>query len=323
VRIHLDTDLGTSVDDLAALLMVLGWPGVELAGITTCIDPGGQRAGYVAHVLEQAGRGEVPVAAGAEISLTTRRLPGELATGPAYWPEPVAPVPAPAGSALALLAASIDAGATAVAIGPATNLALLGVERPATLARAEVVMMAGWFDAGTGADAGLPPWGPARDWNVQCDTRAAEVVASGAGRLTLVPLSLTRRVHLRRRDLPRLEAAGPLGQLLARQARVQAEQRATPDLALEHSGLPGDLLAFHHDPLTVAVALKWPGVTVAERRLTPVTEAGILHFAGCSEGDDRPEHGRPVAVAVDVDAPAFAERWLAAVVAVTGPDQKR
>ena len=32
-RIHLDTDLGSDTDDLAALAMLLGWPDVELTGI--------------------------------------------------------------------------------------------------------------------------------------------------------------------------------------------------------------------------------------------------------------------------------------------------
>jgi hypothetical protein len=43
VRIHLDTDLGGDTDDACALAMLLGWPGVELVGITTTADPGGMR----------------------------------------------------------------------------------------------------------------------------------------------------------------------------------------------------------------------------------------------------------------------------------------
>ena len=34
--------------------MLLGWPGVEFVGITTTADPGGRRAGYVAHCLKLA-----------------------------------------------------------------------------------------------------------------------------------------------------------------------------------------------------------------------------------------------------------------------------
>src|SRR5215471_10934687 len=84
MRVHLDTDLGGDPDDACALAMLLGWPGVDLIGITTTIDPGGRRAGCVAHCLRLAGREDVPVAAGAEVSMTTLRL-AEPA-GPPYWP---------------------------------------------------------------------------------------------------------------------------------------------------------------------------------------------------------------------------------------------
>ncbi|MBV9547242.1 MAG: hypothetical protein JOY61_22965 [Chloroflexi bacterium] len=42
-----------------------------------------------------------------------------------YWPEPVIPRPAAAGAALNLLGPSIEQGATVIAIGALTNLALL------------------------------------------------------------------------------------------------------------------------------------------------------------------------------------------------------
>jgi purine nucleosidase len=44
VRVHLDTDIGGDPDDACALAMLLGWPGLDLVGITTTIDPGGVRA---------------------------------------------------------------------------------------------------------------------------------------------------------------------------------------------------------------------------------------------------------------------------------------
>ena len=60
VRIHLDTDLGGDTDDAFALAMLLGWPGVEITGITTVADPGGRRAAYVEYLLRLAGREEIP-----------------------------------------------------------------------------------------------------------------------------------------------------------------------------------------------------------------------------------------------------------------------
>jgi purine nucleosidase len=80
VRIHLDTDLGSDTDDACALAMLLGLPDVELVGITTTIDPGGIRAGFVTRILELAGRTDIPVAAGGEVSLTTGVTPGGIPT---------------------------------------------------------------------------------------------------------------------------------------------------------------------------------------------------------------------------------------------------
>lgn len=299
------------MDDLAALVMVLGTPGVELTGITTAIDPGGRRAGYVRYVLGLAGRNDIPVVAGAEVSMTTLAVPGHFPDHDRYWPEPVAAAPSPAGSALRLLAGSIDAGATIVALGPCTNLALLGIDRPDVLARAEVVIMGGWFDPPL---MGLPAWGPARDWNVQCDTTAIDVVVTGAGELTLIPLSLTMRTHLRSCHLARLGDGGPLGRLLARQAEVQAAERSTGELARAHAGLPEDLLAFHHDPLTCAAALGWPGLALEERRLETTRDegSGVLRFVKSQWG----QRGRLVSVGVDVDSDAFSTLWLASVGAV-------
>lgn len=41
MRVHLDTDFGGDTDDACALAMLLGWPGVEVTGITTVADRGG------------------------------------------------------------------------------------------------------------------------------------------------------------------------------------------------------------------------------------------------------------------------------------------
>ena len=46
-RIHLDTDLGSDTDDLCALTMLLGWPDVELIGMTTSAERQGLRAGFI------------------------------------------------------------------------------------------------------------------------------------------------------------------------------------------------------------------------------------------------------------------------------------
>jgi purine nucleosidase len=130
MRVHLDTDLGGDPDDACALALLLGWRGVEIVGITTTIDPGGRRAAYVRHCLKLVGRNDIPVAAGAEVSLTTRRL-AEPYTGDRYWPATITPELSSGGEAVALLRRSIEHGAALIGIGPYTNLAVLEQRTPA------------------------------------------------------------------------------------------------------------------------------------------------------------------------------------------------
>src|SRR5207248_2267710 len=242
--------------------MLLGWPEVELVGITTAIDPGGRRAGYVHHCLDLAGRAnDVPVASGAEVSMTTLTTPGDIPEDERFWPQPVAPRRSSPGAAFDLLSDAVDAGATVVAIGPYTNLALLEVARPGSLSRVPVVLMGGIIDP---PDDGLPQWGPEMDWNVQCDTRAAEIVAAAAEDLTIATVSATLKAHFREADLPALRALGPLPQLLARQAEAHGALYEMKALGRAHVGLPDDLLNFHYDPVACAIAAGWDGVTIEE-----------------------------------------------------------
>lgn len=289
--------------------MLLGWPGVEVVGITTSTDPGGRRAGYVQTLLRLAGRSGVPVAAGAEVCLTTRRPAGKVPPHDAFWGadvktslEPSAP-----GAALDLLAASVGAGATVVTVGPFTNLAMLEIARPGLLARVPVATMGGWTRL---APPGLPEWGAAMDFNVQSDAAAADAVFRTAGApLTVLGLDVTQQVHLRGAELPRLRSAGPVGAVLARSSLAHGTQFGNATDGARFPGLPDDLVNYHHDPLACAVAVGWDGVTVDERRLTPVMEDGDLRLV---DSDD----GRLVRVVSGVDGPAFAERWLQAVEAL-------
>lgn len=302
MRIHLDTDIGSDSDDACALAMLLGWPGVELVGITTTLDPGGRRFGFVANCLKLAGREDIPVAAGAETSLTTLRRPGAIPDDERYWPTPTPSHPSRSGAALELLSESIEKGATIVAIGPYTNLAVLEVVRPGSFSRIPVVAMGGWIRPPA---ADLPQWGPEMDWNVQCDTRAAEILAASA-QLTLVTLPATLKAHLRAADLPRLRTSGRLGELLACQAEAHAEDNRMDELGCAHAGLPDDLLNFHYDPVACAVALGWSGAAVETIPLQPVLDDGVLRF-------QPDEAGRPTRVVFDLDGPNFTETWLTAV----------
>ena len=216
--IHVDTDIGGDMDDLCALAMLLRWPEVEITGVTTMAEDQGRRAGYVRYVLEMEGRGNVPAAAGVDVSS------GKFRYHPGYppeldnWPARVEPRPGPAEEATSLLMASIERGAVIVGIGQYSNLALLEKMHPGSLADANLVLMGGWIH---GPRPGFSQWTNADDYNIQLDTASAKFVLERSNPL-LVPLEATSQTALRRAFLPALAAAGRLGQLIVRQAEFCA-----------------------------------------------------------------------------------------------------
>jgi purine nucleosidase len=303
VRVHVDTDFAGDTDDACAVALLLGATDVELTAFTTVADPDGRRAGYLKHFLHLAGRA-ASVAAGAGTSLTTGRAMGEVQDHAVYWgDEQVPTVPRPEGAAIELLGQSIDAGATVVAIGPYTNLARLEAVRPGILGRARIVVMGGWIAP---PRRGLPPWGPEMDWNVQCDTTAAETVFRATGDLTLVTLGATLDAHLCEHDLERLQASGRLGKLLARQAGAHGEEHDMSAFGRAHGELPDDLLNFQYDVVAAAVALELPVATLTQQRLRPRLDGAILRF------EEHPT-GRVVSVATSVDGERLNELWIRAV----------
>lgn len=307
-EIHFDTDIGGDIDDLCALALVLAWPGAELFAVTTVADDGGRRAGYARHALTLAGHADVPVAAGADISLGCYRpTPGFPARDKAYWPEPVEPAPTPHDEALDLLEASIRRGAVVVAVGPYTNLALLERRAPGILGEARLCLMGGHVPA---PREGFPQLDYRDDWNVQVDYASAREVFERSSP-TLVPLSATVETWLRHAHLPALRrAASPLARLIARQAEAFAsDEWKKAEYGRAYAGLPDDFINFQHDPLACAVALGWDeGVEVNELPLKFEVTDGLLRQS-IEEG------GRMTKVLTKVDGARFSEFWLDALTA--------
>jgi len=306
MKIHLDTDLGSDIDDMCALAMLLKWPGgVEITGITTVAEDGGRRAGYVRHALALAGRSDIPVAAGADGSVGDFRYPVVLPDDVRYWQQEITPAPAPIDAALLLLKRSVEAGATVIAIGPFTNLRLFDLDYPGLLGTAPLCIMGGHVHP---IPPGYPQWTDNADWNVQSDVTAAAYVLERFSPI-VVPIEVTVQTALRRAYLPALQTAGPIGALLAHQAEMCAEDEKHEErYGRTCAGLPDDLINFQHDPLACAVALGWDGVTIEERGVRTELRDGWLH-------EEPDPNGRAMRVVTDVDRERFDRFWLDIVTA--------
>ena len=263
--VHLDTDLGSNPDDVAALAYLLARPDVELTGITTVDDPGGQRAGYVAEVLRLAGRADVPVAAGAERSLTSGQPSGRPPSGPPYWPAVVPPVPGSgrrrAGPARGLGLGrrrrrrdrpGHDAGpARAADAGRAARRPRGADGRLGRTRRAAACRSGGRRTTGTSPATSWPPT-EVRACSRPAHRRTARDDCAGAPARPRPAAAARRLAHS--------------GGLMARQAAAYRDDRGQAGArARAHAGLPDDLANFHHDPLAAAVAAGWDGVTIERR----------------------------------------------------------
>jgi purine nucleosidase len=301
-KIHLDTDLGGDMDDLCALVMLLRWPDVDFTGITTVAEASGRRAAYTRFVLDLERRSNIPVAAGADVAGGFYRYP-ELGypDEQRYWPQKITSMPNELEDALELLKQSIEQNATIIAIGPFTNLYLLDLKYPGILQQAKLYLMGGYVFP---IRAGFPPWGNEMDWNIQVDVRSARHVIEYSNP-TLIPLSVTVETALRRAYLEDLMNAGPVGQLIARQAEAFAlDEQNEASYGETCEGLPNDIINFQHDSLACAIALGWnDGVEIEELALVLEEKDGWLH-----ERID--PQGKRVPVVTKVNGSSFNKFWL-------------
>jgi inosine-uridine nucleoside N-ribohydrolase len=206
--ILLDCDPGH--DDAIALLLALASPEVELLGVTTVA--GNQTldktTANAIRVLELAGRAEVPVAAGADRPLVRERsvaanVHGETGLdGPDLPPQKGSPVEA---HAVDFLAERLP-GATLVATGPLTNVALLLARHPEAKPE-RLVLMGGAIAEGNVT--------PAAEFNIWADPEAAARVFASGLDVTMVGLDVTHRALVTEAHKEQLRGAGRIGRFVA------------------------------------------------------------------------------------------------------------
>jgi inosine-uridine nucleoside N-ribohydrolase len=206
--ILLDCDPGH--DDAIALLLALASPEVELLGVTTAA--GNQTlektTANALRVLELAGRGEIPVAAGADRPLLREPFVATYVHGETGLDGP--DLPPPEGRpveehAVDFLAERVK-GATLVATGPLTNVALLLALRPEARP-ARLVLMGGAIAEGNVT--------PAAEFNIWADPEAASRVFASGLDVTMVGLDVTHRALLTPAHAERLRGTGRVGRVVA------------------------------------------------------------------------------------------------------------
>jgi purine nucleosidase len=294
MKVLLDTDIGSDIDDAVCLAYLLAEPRCDLLGVTTVSGQPQVRAALADAVCRAAGRDDVAIHAGTEAALL----------GPTPQPEvPQATVLERFGhhppgdfapnAAVAFLRDQINAHpgeVTLLSIGPMTNVGLLFATYPETAANlGALILMGGVF---SNRVAGVGP----QEWNVSCDPDAAAIVYGAVVRShRSVGLDVTMRCRLDSKDaISRFADIGGALEVVAAATEVWAEKARD---------------VVFHDPLA-GVAVFEPDVcTWAGGRVS--VELASRRYRGAT-AFDAGRDGSPNRVATEVDAGAFFAAYFSA-----------
>jgi inosine-uridine nucleoside N-ribohydrolase len=212
IPIILDCDPGH--DDAIALLLAVASPELDLLGVATTY--GNQTlektTANALRVLELAGRGDVPVATGADAPLeralvVAAHVHGDSGLdGPALPPPSIEPASTDAVGWMAGVVTDGPGPVTLVATGPLTNVARYLTEY-GTVGLDRIVLMGGSIAEGNMT--------PAAEFNVWADPEAAQIVFDAGLDVTMIGLDVTHKAVTDPDVQRRLREAGSIGVFVA------------------------------------------------------------------------------------------------------------
>ncbi|GAB3433741.1 nucleoside hydrolase [Flindersiella endophytica] len=251
IELAFDTDIGSDVDDLLALAMILGSPELRLRAVTTVYGDTLLRARMVRRAYTVTRRPAPPVAAGARETRSGRAVwwaghEGTLV--PDLASEPV--------DETLDVTSLLRESAVVAAVGPLTNVAEAlegthGIE--------QLVVMGGDFTTD----------GP--EHNIECDVTAAQAVFAAGVPALVTGFDQTRRVAVTDAEVDTIAASGALGEWVAAEIRQFRSW-------IGHPNSP-------HDPIAVLAAVR-PELFTFARGVVRVDADGVTTL----ERDDNGPH---------------------------------
>ena len=311
-RVLLDVDTG--VDDALAILFAVAHPGISLLGVS-CVAGNAALPQVVENtlkVLDAAGAGDIPVAAGASRPLVApardaSHVHGADGLGGIRLPETTRR--AVAQSSIVMLREQLlasDGPVTIIGLAPQTNLALLLRTYPEVAAKVERIMFMGGSASVGNATA-------VAEFNVWHDPEAAAIVLDSGIPTFMYGLDVFSQVSVDLQTATAMLSSTSRAERLAG-ALLSHRIGMGPGREPVYTGLIGDAgavcamvdpdaLHVERLPLYVELTGASRGQTVVDRRAFP--------------GEDR-MHGLHTAVgmtevALDVDAPRYAELFLSTI----------
>jgi inosine-uridine nucleoside N-ribohydrolase len=202
MKVVLDTDIGTDIDDAWALGYALKSPSFDLLGVTVSDADTPARAKLACKLLYRLGRTDVPVAVGRQ----TPAIPRDRVDYQFTWAEDFQaykPIAVPAVEFLADVIRKNAGQITLIAVGPLQNIGDLVKLHPDVIPLVKRVVLMG---GSVGGNASSPV--PVPEWNVRVAIPEAQAVYAAAWPLTIVPLDSTTYVRLEDGERETLRKAG-------------------------------------------------------------------------------------------------------------------
>lgn len=293
VKVILDTDIGTDVDDAMALALAVKSPEIDIEGVTTVYGDVQLRARLAKKLLTLGGDSDTPVYAGIEKPLLHNReifWPGHEGEGVLTDNDDLTIASQHAVDFIINTVMHHPGEVTLVPIGPLTNIASAIIREPEIVENVkEIVLMGGVTRLGdNGAEL------PFIEHNIKCDPEAASLVFSSGAPITMVGLDVTMKVSITKNDKDQLRASGkPLNEALAnlieRWLNVIRQDRCTM-----------------HDPLAVSLLIDRSLVRTRKMRVhveyDPCNPSGQTIAVSADNGN--------VAVCLDVESERFHQMFL-------------
>jgi purine nucleosidase len=271
-----DTDIGTDVDDILALVLLAKAPELKLLGVTTVYGDTKFRTKIAKTTTEMLGRKDIKIVPG-----ESRPISGRQVHWAGHEGEGIPDLNAieikhsqSGSSYIGQTAQALNGELEVIATGPVTNIARALTEAAASCTKIKhLYVMGGAF------------WMPRAEHNIKCDADAARVVFASGIPMTVISLDLTLRVWLGRNELPQIAALpNGLGPMLENQLirwweyrHVEGSSPHDPLAAL--TMVRPDLFRFENWDIEVHDEPNAPGFTRAINRGTGKIRVGVDVFA--------------------------------------------
>lgn len=286
IKVLLDTDIGSDIDDALCLAYLLMQPRCELLGVTTVTGEPEKRAMLASAICTAAGRDNIPIKPGSPkpLLIEQRQKTAPQAEVLPRWKHRT---DMPKFEAVQFLRETIRSHPneiTLLTVGPLTNIGLLFAMDPEVPTMLDqLVMMCGVYKIGK------------REWNAIGDPHATAIVFNAPVKKTVaVGLDVTTRCAMDSEEFRKRFRGTPMLDLVREMAEVWFR---------------GTQRVVFHDPLAASLIFE-PDICKYERGLISVN---LNDGDALGETSFRPDAAGRHTIATDVDVGRFFEHYLSVV----------